>query len=47
MQLAEDDSTLWYREQLPRYLRQHNSHATAPGIETSLPYARAATVEGH
>lgn len=43
---ASDDSSSWYRERLPTYLRQHNQQTTVSGMETSLPYARAASVEG-
>lgn len=43
---ADDDSSSWYREHLPAYLRQHNQQTTVSGMETSLPYARAASIEG-
>lgn len=43
---ARDDSELWYRQQLPEYLRQHNSSSSVSGLEAGLPYARAASFEG-
>lgn len=42
---AVDENTAWYRERLPAYLRQHNQQSTVSGMETSLPYARAASIE--
>lgn len=43
---ANDDSSSWYRERLPAYLKQHNQQTTVSGMETNLPYARAASIEG-
>ncbi|MCK9237420.1 MAG: RseA family anti-sigma factor [Thiopseudomonas sp.] len=43
---VSDDSSSWYRERLPAYFRQHNQQTTVSGMETSLPYARAASIEG-
>ena len=43
---TRDSSELWYRQQLPEYLQQHNSYSGAAGIEAGLPYARAASFKG-
>lgn len=36
-------SSLWHREQLPLYLKQHAQQSSVGGV---LPYARAASMEG-
>lgn len=35
----------WYQQRLPIYLRQHAQQAGANGVESALPYARAASLE--
>lgn len=40
------DSTGWYRQRLPFYLRQHAQQVTLMSGDRSLPYARAASVDG-
>lgn len=41
-----DNSSRWYSERLPAYLRQHNQQLSTSGMDTSLPYARSASIKG-
>ncbi|MDD2222524.1 MAG: RseA family anti-sigma factor [Pseudomonas sp.] len=42
--VSEQDE--WYERRVPNYLRQHAQHSSLNQSEASLPYARAASLEG-
>lgn len=46
-QQPTDDYSQWHREHLPLYLKQHVQHVEFSRAASGLPYARAASLEGH
>ena len=43
--VVEQPASGWYEQRLPIYLRQHAQQAAASGVDSTLPYARAASLE--
>ncbi|WP_252271227.1 sigma-E factor negative regulatory protein [Pseudomonas subflava] len=44
-QSAEQAGSKWHEQRLPSYLRQHAQQGAATGVDSALPYARAASLE--